>query len=125
MRQFGQSGVHVWDGDEGVHVWGDGDGFHLWAGDDEDDAYLGIHIADSDRGARVVGVEADSPAAGAGIEVEDVVIAFEGEEVDDSAELVDLVRGSSPAEKVALKLLRSGIERRVEATLASLADRHR
>jgi membrane-associated protease RseP (regulator of RpoE activity) len=114
-------GVHVWDGDHGIHIWEHGMPF--FAGEEDEEAFLGVHLADGDRGARVVGVRAGSPAAAAGIQVDDVVVEFDGEPVAEPADLVALVRGATPGDKVALEVVRAKVERRIEAVLASLADR--
>ena len=70
--------------------------------------YLGVRVQDIDRdlqkardlpsteGALVNRVEEGSPAAKAGIKRGDVIVRLEGEEIQDSAELIREMRGDGP-----------------------------
>ncbi len=83
-------------------------------------AWLGVYIQDvndgiakalglSDReGVVVLRVQDDSPAEDAGIEVEDVIVEFNGAKVRDVAHLKNLVSTTRPGTRVALELIRSG-----------------
>ena len=82
--------------------------------------YLGVRVQDitpglmkardlrSDDGALVNRVEDDSPADEAGIRRGDVIIEVNGDEVEDSGDLVDAVRGTEPGSKVDVVVLRDG-----------------
>jgi putative serine protease PepD len=86
-------------------------------------ATLGVNartVTDGTRdGALVVNVEAGSPAAQAGVQEQDVVIAVDGEPVASSEELVVAVDAHEPGDTVTLELVRDGSSREVQATLAT------
>lgn len=73
---------------------------------------------DSPRGALVSRVEPDTPAARAGLEPGDVILAVDDEAIDDSAALSRLIAGRKPGERVKLELLRKGETRRIDVSLA-------
>jgi serine protease Do len=73
---------------------------------------------DSPRGALVSRVEPGMPAARAGLEPGDVILAVDGEPVADSAVLSRLIASRKPGERVKLELLRKGETRRIELSLA-------
>lgn len=64
-------------------------------------------------------VEADSPAADAGLQDGDLIIAVEGETVSDPQTVVQAVQAKQPGDKISLEIYRSGEEapRQVEVTL--------
>jgi S1-C subfamily serine protease len=86
-------------------------------------ASLGVNartVTDGTRdGALVVNVESGSPAAQAGVQEQDVVIAVDGEPVASSEELVVAVDAHEPGDTVTLELVRGGSSREVQATLAT------
>jgi S1-C subfamily serine protease len=65
-------------------------------------------------GVLVAGVEPRSPAALAGIAAGDVVVAFDGEEVTDPAELVLMLTRSEVGSEVVLEVVRDGERQAVE-----------
>jgi len=69
------------------------------------------------RGVVVNGVLEDSPAAAAGLEVEDVIIAFNGRSFDDSDEFRALVADVLPDEEVLLRIVRDGVQRELTVKL--------
>jgi len=77
---------------------------------------------ESSRGALVAETVAGSPAAGAGIKPGDIIVAFQGEPIQNPHDLTRRVAGTPPGTKVALRVLRNGRETPVEATLGRLAD---
>jgi Do/DeqQ family serine protease len=80
-------------------------------------ASLGLESA---RGAIVSGVEEGSPAARAGLQVGDVILALDGKPLDSSNSLRNQVAPLGPGARVELSVLRDGRERTVAATLAEL-----
>ncbi|WP_129140375.1 DegQ family serine endoprotease [Modicisalibacter coralii] len=60
------------------------------------------------RGALIADVADDSPAAKAGLKAGDVILAVDGEEVDQSSKLPRLIGKVSPGETVKLDVLRNG-----------------
>jgi membrane-associated protease RseP (regulator of RpoE activity) len=59
------------------------------------------------RGVVVVEVEADSPAASAGIAVDDEIQAIDGQGVDSSQALVNAIASHKPGDQVTLSILRN------------------
>jgi S1-C subfamily serine protease len=86
-------------------------------------ATLGVNartVTDGTRdGALVVNVEPSSPAADAGVQEQDVVIAVDGRPVASSEELVVAVDAHNPGDSVTLELVRAGSSREVKVTLAT------
>jgi S1-C subfamily serine protease len=86
-------------------------------------ASLGVNartVTDGTRdGALVVNVEPGSPAAEAGVQEQDVVIAVDGKAVASSEELVVAVDAHDPGDTVTLELVRDGSSREVRATLGT------
>ncbi len=86
-------------------------------------ASLGVNartVTDGTRdGALVLNVEPDSPAADAGVQEQDVVIAVDGAPVASSEELVVAVDAHEPGDTITLELVRNGASREVTATLAT------
>jgi len=94
--------------------------------------WLGISIGDLDpdladalgvagrNGARVDGVQPESPAAKAGLKAGDVILGLDGTAITGSAGLRNLVASRRPGTKVSLKVLRDGKELAIEATLGRL-----
>jgi serine protease Do len=60
------------------------------------------------KGVLVSKVEENSPAAKAGIKEEDVILKFNGKDINNSVELSTLVASTSPNSEVDLKILRNG-----------------
>jgi len=77
---------------------------------------------DSARGALVAEVVAGSPAASSGLEPGDVIVAFQGEPIQNPHDLTRRVAGTAPGAKVTLRVARGGGERSVDATLGRLKD---
>jgi serine protease Do len=96
---------------------------------DEKKGYLGVFMQELDkdvreglgleikRGVLISGVEAGSPADEAGLEDGDVIVAFNGNRVDDPDDLRDLVRDTEPGEKVEIEIVRDGETLTLELTL--------
>lgn len=106
------------------------------AGPNADAGWLGVRIEDLDgraadelgldapRGARVVGVDEDGPAAGAGLQEDDVVVRFDGERIRSAAELTRLVRETPPGREVGLRVLRDGDARDLSLEVGERPARH-
>ena len=74
------------------------------------------------QGALVRGVEADSPAAKAGIEAGDIIVKFDGKTIDKSADLPRLVGNTRPGSKVMLTVWRRGGYRELRLTVGTFED---
>jgi len=73
-----------------------------------------------EKGVLVGDVVEDSPAEKAGIQRGDVIIEFEGKEVNDPSSLRNMVASTSPGKEVGIKLLRDGKAKTVNVTIAEL-----
>ena len=69
------------------------------------------------RGVAVEKVMENSPAAAAGIQNNDVIVRFNGEEITSTRKLTRLVSEVAPDHKVSLTVLRNGREKDINATL--------
>ncbi|MDG4552392.1 MAG: DegQ family serine endoprotease [Candidatus Contendobacter sp.] len=76
------------------------------------------------RGALVADVSADGPAAKAGLQTGDIIVAYAGKPVNDSADLPPLVGSSKPGASKALTVIRDGKEREITVTLGQLPDKN-
>ena len=72
-----------------------------------------------DSGAYVASVSKGSGAADAGIQVGDIITAFDGQQVTSASDLMLDVRSKNPGDKVTLTVNRGGQEQDVEVTLGS------
>ena len=93
-------------------------------------AYLGIQPADvtpdvaqelglrSASGALLLDVASGGPAARAGLQRGDVIVAFAGQPVNTPEDLLALLRKQGPGDKVQLAVVRSGRQQKVQVTLS-------
>ena len=72
------------------------------------------------RGALVRGVEDTSPAAKAGVEPGDIIVKFDGKDVEKSVDLPRLVGNTRPGNKSKLTVFRRGALRDLSITVAEL-----
>jgi serine protease Do len=72
------------------------------------------------HGALVSNVEADSPAARAGLRQGDVIVAVDGEKLSDGNALRNRIAGTKPGSKVTLEVIRDGRTQTLAATLETL-----
>lgn len=98
--------------------------------------YLGVRVQDIDRelqeardlpnteGALVNRVESESPAAKAGMKRGDVIVRLDGEEIEDSAELIREMREKKPGATVQIAAIRDGQRRNFQAKLGSRPREH-
>lgn len=77
------------------------------------------------RGARVVEVYPNTPAALAKLEFDDVILTFEGQEVLDENHLINLVSLTPVGRKVRLEVMRSGRVTNLDVLLADREDLER
>ncbi len=75
------------------------------------------------RGVIVAEVQPDSAADQAGLRQGDIIIAFNGEPVNETNELRNRVAASGPGADVTLTVLRDGSEQQLKATLGELTAR--
>jgi len=97
----------------------------LIAGEEIRPALLGVTGTDptsGPAGALVTGVAPDTPADAAGLQVGDLIIAYNGQPIAGFADLGALVRASQPGDTVTLTVSRAGEQITVEATLIERTD---
>jgi S1-C subfamily serine protease len=88
-----------------------------------DEGFLGVSLTDrtdGGSGAIVIEVRGGSPAAAAGVRVDDVVVAIDGQPVEGRAGLIAAIRDRRPGDELEIEVVR-GQERIVLA--ATLAER--
>jgi 2-alkenal reductase len=73
------------------------------------------------KGEAVLGVEADSPAATAGIQRGDVLLALNDEEIDEEHPFINLLMRQAVGDTVTVRLFRDGSELEVDVTLSERA----
>src|SRR5215207_269079 len=79
--------------------------------------YLGIQGEATAEGQSVVEVVDDGPSAAAGLEVGDVITAFDGQEITPQNSLLDLLFGREPGDVVSLTVGREGAPQTFQVTL--------
>jgi serine protease Do len=77
---------------------------------------------DQPRGALVAKVLPDSPALAAGIQVGDVIVNFNGEEVNNSSNLPPIVGSTKVGVDIPLEVIRNGRSRILKVQLGELKD---
>jgi serine protease Do len=97
--------------------------------------FLGVQIQDVDRdiadsvglkdahGAFVQSVNADSPGGKAGLVEGDIIIAVDGDKIDDARDLTRTIQGKAPGTAVELTVWRNQAETKLSATLGKLEEK--
>src|SRR5688572_14398541 len=77
---------------------------------------------DRARGALVNSVEKGSPAEKAGVEATDIIVSFDGKQVDASSDLPRLVGSTRPGATASLEVWRKGATRKMNVTVGELPE---
>ena len=77
---------------------------------------------DKAEGALIAEIQDDSPAQQAGLQVGDVILAFNGEKLRESSDLPRLVGGNKPGSTATLKIWRGGEAKNIVLTLGEMPD---
>lgn len=97
-------------------------------------AYMGISMTtinsstakmygfSADAGAYISGVEDGSAAANAGLQVGDIITAFDGEKVSSASDVMLDVRTKNPGDKVTITYMRGSEEKTAEVTLGQTEE---
>ena len=82
-------------------------------------AYLGVSVTAADEGVEVGDVRSDSPAAKAGLQAGDVIVAVGDAEVAMPSELQTAIDAKAPGDTLALRVVRGDSVRGVTVTLGT------
>jgi serine protease Do len=105
-------------------------GTNIFVSSDEGSGWLGVEIDEvtpekakdlklsAARGAIVSEIEPDSPAAKAGLKVNDVILQYDGETVEGTVQFRRLVRETPPGRSVDLTISRDGRTQKLSVELA-------
>jgi serine protease Do len=77
---------------------------------------------DKPHGALVSSVDANGPAAKAGLKPGDVIVAVNGEQIGDSSDLPSLIAGMKPGTKADVQIWRDKTTKDLNATIGTLSD---
>ncbi len=100
---------------------------------DEDTGWLGMEMTEvtpekakelmvpADRGVVVSEVVADGPAAKAGIEKNDVIVAYDGQTVEGTVQFRRLVRETPPGRNVSVTVVRGGQQKKLTVEVGNAA----
>jgi putative serine protease PepD len=84
------------------------------------EGYLGVELGerrDGGQGAVITAVQDDTPAADAGIEADDLVVAADGAAIDGATGLIAAIRDLGPGDSTTLTILRDGEPIEITVTL--------
>src|SRR4051794_10076849 len=81
-------------------------------------AYLGVSPSGGPGGVTVASVSSGGPAAGAGLQVGDVIVSVGGRSVADPDDVAAAIRDRRPGESVAIEIRRGGAAQKLSVTLA-------
>jgi membrane-associated protease RseP (regulator of RpoE activity) len=84
----------------------------------EERPFVGITIAEGDKGIEIKTVIPGSPAKEAGLKKGDVILAIDGEEVDSPEAVTDLVSDAEPGDELTFTVVRKGKERDIDVRLS-------
>jgi len=74
------------------------------------------------EGALVTSVQDGTPAAKAGLQVEDVIVRYDGKQVKDDASLRDMIARTAPGSRVSVGVRRGGSEQTLQVTVGTNTD---
>jgi putative serine protease PepD len=84
------------------------------------EGYLGVELGerrDGGQGAVITAVQDDTPAAEAGIEADDLIVAADGAAIDGATGLIAAIRDLGPGDSTTLTILRNGDPIEITVTL--------
>ena len=85
--------------------------------------YVGVALEETDGTLVIREVSEDSPAAEAGLQVDDVVVSINDTEVSSAQEVIDLIGAMSVGDTVTLNIERDGEPQSIEVTLGETSTR--
>jgi serine protease Do len=78
---------------------------------------LGIGMENSDEGVVIGEVAPNSPAATAGLELDDIILKLDGKDISDADTVKETVGGRKPGDKIKLTVKRGDSTKEIEVTL--------
>lgn len=84
--------------------------------------FVGIRLQDGDDGVVIREVLAGSPAADAGLQVDDVITAVNGDAVTQAADVAAAVQAAAPGDTVTLTITRAGESQAVDVVLGTAPE---
>ena len=75
---------------------------------------------DKSRGALVVSVEKNGPADKAGIRIRDVILKFDGKDIEASSDLPRIVGNKKPGSKVSVEIWRDGAVKKITVSVGEM-----
>ncbi|MBZ0298469.1 MAG: PDZ domain-containing protein [Anaerolineae bacterium] len=84
--------------------------------------YLGVRLQATDGGVSIVEVVASSPAADAGLMVDDVITAINGTAVAQPVDVAAAIRDLKPGDDVTVSITRDGAAQDISVTLGSVMN---
>ncbi len=104
-----------------------GEGRYRWPYLGVEGGDIGLQVAalenlDSQSGAFIASIEPRGPAAQAGLRQGDVVVAANGEPIENFNELLEIIAFSQPGDPLDLAVLRNGREREIRVELGARPD---
>jgi len=86
--------------------------------------YLGVFVSPEAEaeGAPIAGLAPDSPAAKAGVELGDRIVAVDGRRIADASGLVEALQGKRPGDRLRLRVARDGRELALTVVLGARPD---
>lgn len=89
---------------------------------EKDTAWLGVAVADSDDGVIIEEVVADSPAEKAGLQVDDIIQAVDGDSITSARRFVRAVQAYDPGDEITLTVLSGDETRDITVMLGERPD---
>jgi S1-C subfamily serine protease len=86
-----------------------------------DDYVQSVNDLSVDHGVFVTDVTDNGPAAKAGVEVGDVIVAINGKEIDDEVSLADMLSTKAPGDNVSVTIYRGDQPMTLKVTLGELS----
>ncbi|MEO0495068.1 MAG: PDZ domain-containing protein, partial [Actinomycetota bacterium] len=85
-------------------------------------AWLGVSAGTDGERVVITAITPDSPAAQAGLAVDDLVAAIDDRSIDTPAAMVAALRGHAPGDEIPVTIERDGVATAVEVVLGSVDD---
>lgn len=80
-----------------------------------------FHLSEA-KGALVSQVKRNSPASKAGIKVGDVVVSYDGKQVENTLQLRNFVAATKPGSRATIEVIRNGEHKTLTATIGTLTE---